>query len=263
MSTEEKLNFGLKATDQKIKSVCRKLLFKNPNNPVAGMKFHELNQAYEILLDPLRRLPLTSSIKRQKTDKAKEGRDRTQENERIKEKRRKIREQRVEALRKQTEVEKNAANAKDVDEAPTIGMLLHASSHPNLTTSDAFVTLLNQFSAIHVSSVVLSLKLQRKHRRNLRNQWSGGFGLDRVDVEWVEGMDPPILGWLKRKGMLGTRRTTSDEQVQERNSSPPKTGKTEALLANVSQSLPSFLHFLRSWNHSYVSFLLEQGAKES
>lgn len=64
----EVLGLTIEATEQVIKSTYRKLSLKvhpdrHPNNPEAAAKFHELNQAYELLLDPTRRSALDASRK--------------------------------------------------------------------------------------------------------------------------------------------------------------------------------------------------------
>ncbi|THH03705.1 hypothetical protein EW145_g6074 [Phellinidium pouzarii] len=226
----ELLNVGLEATEQEIKSAYRKLSLKvhpdrNPNNPDAAQKFHELNQAYELLLDPLRRLALTSSMrvkearkarftkydkkrknlqeeleererafKKQKVDKAKEEQVRVQENERIKEAGRKLREEKEEALKKQIEAEAlHTEEQEDEDEVPparyisvftmyftvvdsfpfagqldtTIKLKYSLSSHPTFITASALSELLSQFGEIDSPSIVLSLKPPKKAQTKL------------------------------------------------------------------------------------------------
>ncbi|KAI5888469.1 DnaJ-domain-containing protein, partial [Schizophyllum commune H4-8] len=63
----ELLSLGSEATDQDIRTAYRKLSLKvHPDrvgNPDAARKFHELNQAYELLLDPLRRMALDAKVR--------------------------------------------------------------------------------------------------------------------------------------------------------------------------------------------------------
>ncbi|KAG8705662.1 hypothetical protein FRC09_002819 [Ceratobasidium sp. 395] len=64
----ELLGLTIEATEKDIKSTYRKLSLKvhpdrHPNNPEAAAKFHELNQAYELLLDPTKRSALDASRK--------------------------------------------------------------------------------------------------------------------------------------------------------------------------------------------------------
>lgn len=118
-----------------------------------AQKFHELNQAYELLLDPLRRLALNSSVKaaearkarfakldkrkremqealeqaeraakKQHVDHAEEARRREQENERIKQAGRKLREERMAAMRDKEEEDLHADAAQEGDdEVPPLG----------------------------------------------------------------------------------------------------------------------------------------------
>ncbi|KAF9051567.1 DnaJ domain-containing protein [Panaeolus papilionaceus] len=125
----ELLGVKLEATDQEIKTAYRQRSLKvhpdrNPNNPDAARKFHELNQAYELLLDPLRRLALDAkqrvkqaraeryknydlkrrnmveeleererALKKARVNKQKEEKQEWEETERIKEAGRKLREE--------------------------------------------------------------------------------------------------------------------------------------------------------------------------
>ncbi|KAF8960314.1 DnaJ domain-containing protein [Flammula alnicola] len=64
----ELLNVKTESTEQEIRTAYRQRSLKvhpdrNPNNPDAARKFHELNQAYELLLDPLRRLALDAKLR--------------------------------------------------------------------------------------------------------------------------------------------------------------------------------------------------------
>ena len=70
--------------------------------------------------------------KRQKTDKAKKERDQAQENERIKEQGRRLREQRMEEVRKQLEREEAATESspEDEDEVPSLGASLRRYTLP-------------------------------------------------------------------------------------------------------------------------------------
>ncbi|KAL5522400.1 hypothetical protein ACEPAG_8416 [Sanghuangporus baumii] len=189
-----------------------------------------------------------------------------------------MREEKMEALRKQSDVEQKTSESspEDEDDVPSLGHLdttvkvkYSLSSHPDLTSSAAIAALLDQFGLVDASSIVLSLKSPKKAPtkppksgvalvpfRQIGDSFAAVCAsgrtdrrLDGVDIERAEGRDPPILGWLKRKGALGTQRIISDEQVQERNSSSSKTGKTVALLANVSKSseLSSFSSFPESF----------------
>lgn len=122
----------------------------------AAQLFFELNQAYEILLDPLRRQAITASVKvkearkarfskydqkrkdlqteleererafkRQKTNKAAEAKARTAENERIMEEGRRMRERKDEEMNRKAAEEARVGQNGDVeDDVPQLGMLL-------------------------------------------------------------------------------------------------------------------------------------------
>ncbi len=140
-------------------------LQQNPNNPDAGTssnpflrykyltsslarKFHELNQAYELLLDPLRRLALDAklrvkaakaerfksfdtkrkafleeleererSFKKARMDKQKSEADQWQANEKIKDEGRRLREEKEKEIRQR---EQNAKKVDAEDEPPSI-----------------------------------------------------------------------------------------------------------------------------------------------
>ncbi|EEB86767.1 hypothetical protein MPER_16156, partial [Moniliophthora perniciosa FA553] len=67
ISPYELLDVKQEATEQEIRTAYRQRSLRvhpdrNPNNPDAARKFHELNQAYELLLDPLRRLALDPKL---------------------------------------------------------------------------------------------------------------------------------------------------------------------------------------------------------
>lgn len=194
-------------------------LQKKTKQPLA-QKFHELNQAYELLLDPLRRLALNSSVKAAEARKARfskldkrkremqealdiaeraakkphndavqEARRREQENERVKEAGRKMREERLEAMRRQEAEETQDEHPRgEEEEVPPLGELLTHLDHlrsfnpfsslgqldttiklkytlqsrPELTTTSAIATLLTQFGDVDTSSIVLSLKPPKK-----------------------------------------------------------------------------------------------------
>lgn len=308
MSTEDEknpyelLNLGIEASDQEIKTAYRKLSLKvhpdrNPNNPDAAQKFHELNQAYELLLDPLRRLALTSSVrakearkarfskydkkrrdlqdeleererafKKQKMDKASDERARAQENERIMEQGRKMREERIEAVRKQADQDAKTATvgtSEDEDEVPPLGNLdttvkvkYSLSSHPSLTSADSLAALLEQFGSIDSESTVLSLKPPKKAPtkppksgvalvpfRQIGDAFASvcasgrsDRGLDGIEISWAEGREPPILGWLKKQGKLDTRKAQSEPEKGAKGNTSPQNRRSASLFAKTSTS---------------------------
>ncbi|TCD61468.1 hypothetical protein EIP91_008403 [Steccherinum ochraceum] len=67
-SPYEMLGVTMESTEQEIRTAYRQRSLKvhpdrNRGNPDAARKFHELNQAYELLLDPLRRLALDAKVR--------------------------------------------------------------------------------------------------------------------------------------------------------------------------------------------------------
>ncbi|KDR80082.1 hypothetical protein GALMADRAFT_62722 [Galerina marginata CBS 339.88] len=132
----ELLSVKVESTEQEIRTAYRQRSLKvhpdrNPNNPDAARKFHELNQAYELLLDPLRRLALDAKLrvkqaraerfksydnkrknlveeleererafKKARMDKQKEEVETWRETEKIKEEGKRLREQKEQAMKK-------------------------------------------------------------------------------------------------------------------------------------------------------------------
>jgi DnaJ homolog subfamily C member 17 len=123
----------------------------------AARKFHELNQAYELLLDPLRRLALDAKLrlkqarteryksydnkrknmveelearerafKKARADKQKEEVEKWHETERIKEEGRRLREDKEREMKKREEEQLRAAEEAKDDEldAPSLGRIL-------------------------------------------------------------------------------------------------------------------------------------------
>ncbi|KAF8637915.1 hypothetical protein AX17_002537 [Amanita inopinata Kibby_2008] len=269
----EILDVKLEATEQEIRTAYRQRSLKvhpdrNPNNPDAARKFHELTQAYELLLDPLRRLALDAKLrlkqaraerfkaydtkrknlveeleererafKKARVEKQKEEAARWHETERIKEEGRKLREQKeLEIKRRQAEVEAAALSAaeaiRDEDEPPaldpldtTVRVKFTLKIHPELTTPSAIASLLSSFGSIDADSIVLSLKASKKSTpedkkpkygtalvpfKQIGNAFAAVCatgkperGLAGVEITWVGGKEPQILGWLKKMGKLG------------------------------------------------------------
>ncbi|PIL34626.1 transporter [Ganoderma sinense ZZ0214-1] len=157
MSTEdvnpyELLGLSIEATEQEIKTAYRQRSLKvhpdrNRGNPDAARKFHELHQAQELLLDPLRRMALDAKLRIKEARKARyatydakrkglveeleereralkkarletenEKKQRLRENERIMEEGRQLREQRERELQRK-ERERDALQQKVQQEA--------------------------------------------------------------------------------------------------------------------------------------------------
>ncbi|KZT01197.1 DnaJ-domain-containing protein [Laetiporus sulphureus 93-53] len=198
----ELLGLTIEATEAEIRTAYRQRSLKvhpdrNRGNPDAARKFHELNQAYELLLDPLRRMALDAKVrikearkvrfasydakrkglveelearerafKKARLDKNEEERARQRENERLMEEGRKLREERERKLRER-EVEMEAAQQARTSEyePPALGDLdttvrlkYPLSSHPSLTTPASLVELLSRFGKVDEDSIKLLLK---------------------------------------------------------------------------------------------------------
>lgn len=208
MSSEEETNpyelldVSIEATEQEIKTAYRQRSLKvhpdrNRGNPDAARKFHELNQAYELLLDPLRRMALDAKIrlkertkaryaqfdakrktmvddleererafKKAKVESAAKQKEMWRENEKIMEEGRVLREKKERELREKLEAAERKAKAAEAEfEPPTLGPLdttvkvkYQLSARPDLTTTDHIHILLSPFGAIESSEIVLSLK---------------------------------------------------------------------------------------------------------
>ncbi|KAF8884928.1 DnaJ-domain-containing protein [Gymnopilus junonius] len=195
----ELLNLKLEATEQEIRTAYRQRSLKvhpdrNPNNPDAARKFHELNQAYELLLDPLRRLALDAkqrvkqarkerfksydnkrknlveeleererAFKKARMEKQKEEVETWRETEKIKEEGKRLREQKEQDLKKRMHQEEEILKSREEeDEAPPpmIRLKYPLKSHPTLTTPSAISVFLSRFGATDESSIVLNLSLK-------------------------------------------------------------------------------------------------------
>ncbi|KAI0052196.1 DnaJ-domain-containing protein [Auriscalpium vulgare] len=206
LNSYELLDVGIEATEGEIRTAYRQRSRKvhpdrNRSDPEAGRKFHELNQAYELLLDPLRRLALDAKIrvvqarkqryekydnkrkhmleeleqreadfKKARMDKAAADRTAAHEAEKIKDEGRRMREEREKELRRRDEeAEQAAAAAREENEPPPIGQLdttvrfkYPLASHSDLTTPDALSSYLSSFGPTDTSSIVLSMKPPKK-----------------------------------------------------------------------------------------------------
>ncbi|KAG9019337.1 hypothetical protein FRB90_003743 [Tulasnella sp. 427] len=264
----ELLDIEITATEAEIKKAYRQKSLKvhpdrHPNNPQAAQKFHELNSAYELLLDPTRRTALDTKLKSQQAKKLRfaaydnkrkammeelekserefkksrldahrEAQRRQQEEETIKEEGRRLMKEKQEAMSRLA-AEKGKQKAKveeEAEEAPSTGPLdttvrlkFSPASHPGLTTPESVATLLRRFGPLDATSIVLSIKPNKKnpskppkHATALVpfSKVDGAFaavlasgrkdiGMDGIEVGWAEGKEPDIVTWLKEKGHLG------------------------------------------------------------
>ncbi|KAI0635132.1 DnaJ domain-containing protein [Trametes polyzona] len=306
----ELLGLSIEASEQEIRTAYRQRSLKvhpdrNRGNPDAARKFHELHQAQELLMDPLRRMALDAklrlkearkaryaqydakrkglveeleererALKKARTETEAQKKERWRENERIMEEGRRLREEREKELqrkeREREELERNVQAASTGLEPPSLGLLdttirvkYTLSSHPTLTTAQSISALLTPFGPIDDSSIVLSLKPSppKKPKRGTAlvpfKQIVGAFaavcasgraesGLGDIEVDWAEGKEPELIGWLKKMGKLGSQSTGSYDKPkvapsQAAQSSDPKTSAPVAESASASpfSSFPS------------------------
>lgn len=300
VSPYELLGLSLEATDAEIRTAYRQRSLKvhpdrNRGNPDAARKFHELNQAYELLLDPLRRMALDAkqrvkearkarfasydakrkglveeleaserAFKKAKLEKEGEERARWLENERIMDEGRRLREERERALRKREEelLTAEKANASE-NEPPAVGTLdttvrlkYQLPAHPELTTPSALSTLLSPFGSVDDSAIVISLKPSppKKPKRVTAlvafKQIGGAFaavcssgrsenGLTGIEVDWAEGKEPELIGWLIKMGKLAPPSSRSAQSPPSANQRQDAPSSTTAASAPLFSSFPS------------------------
>ncbi|PBK74821.1 DnaJ-domain-containing protein, partial [Armillaria solidipes] len=287
----ELLNVELEADERTIRTAYRQRSLKvhpdrNPNNPDAARKFHELNQAYELLLDPLRRLALDAKLrvkaakaerfksfdtkrkvfleeleereqafKKARMDKQKSEADQWQANEKIKDEGRRLREEKEKELRQR---EQNVKKVDAEDEPPsmqpndtTVRVKFSLSGHPDLTTPGALAAVFAPFGPTDTETIVLSLKASKKAPSKPPKYGTGlvpfkrigdafaavcasgreDRGLKGIDITWVGGKEPEILGWLKRTGKL------SAQPVVARSNPEPQTFSS-SMFSSFPETLP-------------------------
>lgn len=296
-----------------------------------AQKFHELNSAYELLLDPTRRTALDTKLKAQQAKKLRfasydnkrkvmmeelekserefkksrldahrEAQRRQEEEEMIKEEGRRLMREKQDAMSKLAE-EKGKQKAKEEapSEAPngksftttgnrslrtlifafpaplpptagpldtTIRLKFSPATYPDLTTSENIAALLKRFGPLDESSIVLSIKPNKKnpskppkHATALVpfNKVGGAFaavlasgrkdrGLDGIEVSWAEGKEPDIVAWLKERGHLGSGRENGGAAVSGQDN------PTSSKAAGRSGAFSSFPDDLVSINHYVV-----------
>jgi DnaJ family protein C protein 17 len=129
-----------------------------------------------------------------------------------------------------------------------------------LVTSASLSHLLLPFGATDASSIVLTLKPPKKAPQKppkygvalvTFEQISQAFdavnasgradhGLDGIEVGWVEGKEPQILGWLKRIGKLASPESTQSlSNIRNEGSSAPLSSSQTRLNASVFSSFPT------------------------
>lgn len=318
ISPYELLEVGVEATEQEIKTSYRKRSLKvhpdrNPNNPDAARKFHELNQAYELLLDPLRRLALDAKLrlknarkerfkaydtkrknlveeleererafKKARVEKAQEEARVRYETEHIKDQGRKLVEERERKLREAERAEREAkereqAAAKrmaEEDEPPaldqfdtTVRLKYALKHHGDLTSKEEIAAFLAPFGAVDVDSIVFSMKAKKSKKIGessaapthatalvpfktisdahaavcassapVTSPLSRKVNMKGMEIGWVNGQEPAILGWLKKMGKL----SEGTEQKSDMASPPPPESRGGSSAAPSGTGTPSF-----------------------
>ncbi|KAJ3503923.1 hypothetical protein NLJ89_g8215 [Agrocybe chaxingu] len=199
----ELLDLKVESTEKEIRTAYRQKSLKvhpdrNPNNPDAARKFHELNQSYELLLDPLRRLALDAKLrlklarkerfkaydnkrknlveeleererafKKARMEKREEEVQTWHSNERIKEEGKRLREEKEREMKarmapQMPEVEEEDAPPPMDPLDTTVRIKYPLKTYPNLTTPESISNFLNRFGATDETSIVLSLSLKSK-----------------------------------------------------------------------------------------------------
>jgi len=106
----------------------------------------------------------------------------------------------------------------------TVKIKFSLKTYPSLTSAESVATLLSRFGATDIDSIVLSIKPTKKQPdrppkygtalvpfKQIGNAFAAvcasgrkELGLDGVEISWVGGKEPAILGWLKKMGKLST-----------------------------------------------------------
>lgn len=231
----ELLDVSNSATDQEIRTAYRKRSVKvhpdrNPDDKEAPAKFHALNQAYELLLDPLRRMALDAkqrvtqakktryanydkkrkemvdeleererAFKKMRTEKGMEERKRKGNEERIKEEGKRMREQ-AELARKEQPPE------DEDDQVPELGPLdttirikYSLSSHPSLSTPDSLCVLFSQFGQLDSSLVVFKPKKKSVSALLPFKQLGHAFAAVTSSTQASRGMEGIEVKWASGK----------------------------------------------------------------
>jgi DnaJ family protein C protein 17 len=133
-----------------------------------------------------------------------------------------------------------------------------------LTTLKSIANLLSAFGGFDAESIVLSLKAPKKNAgkrpkngtapipfQQIRDAFSavsasgkGDRGLEGIEVGWVNGKEPLILGWLKKMGKLDNSLPT--------NASSPQNG-TSCATAELPQNRLAGSSEVSSFTSTFVS----------
>ncbi|KAJ7269662.1 hypothetical protein C8J57DRAFT_1322660 [Mycena rebaudengoi] len=214
------------------------------------------------------------AFKKAKMEQQKEEADQWQETEKIKDEGRRLREERENEIRRR---EMEARQSKEDDlEAPrldpldtTVRLKYKLSAHPNLTTQESLSALLAPFGTTDTESIVLSTKAPKKSPDKPPKyatalvpfkQIGDAFaavcasaradrGLDGIEIGWVGGKEPEILGWLKKMGKLSAQppppRTTTAEPSSAKAQLPQTSPATlgSAPFSSFPESFPDLPSF--------------------
>lgn len=106
----------------------------------------------------------------------------------------------------------------------TVRLKYPLATHPTLTTPDALAAFLSPFGDVDKSSIILSMKPPKNAPENPPKRATALVpflrigdayaavcasgkrekGMEAVDLGWAGTEEPPVLGWLRKKGKLGT-----------------------------------------------------------
>ncbi|KAK7460582.1 hypothetical protein VKT23_009303 [Stygiomarasmius scandens] len=306
----ELLNVGSEATEAEIRKAYRQRSLKvhpdrNPNNPDAAKQFHELTQASELLLDPLRRLALDTKLrakqaraerfksydnkrkhmleeleererefKKSKLEKQKQQAAQLQETEKIKDEGRRMREERQKQMEREVEDQKEKQRQAEQELEPpalestdtTVRVKWTVSDHPELTTPKDIASLFSSFGEIDTDSIVVSLKPPKKAPQKPPKHGTALIpfkkigdafaavcasgrperGMKNIEIGWIGGKEPQILGWLQKMGKLGPNIPSSAGQpsahTTEEKASLPQTQVREdsSTFSSFPASFPDF-----------------------
>lgn len=150
----------------------------------------------------------------------------------------------------------------------TVKVKFTLSIHPELAERSALFSLISKFGAVDESTIVFSVKPSKKapqkpakfgtaivEFKQIRDAFGAvcasnrkDRGMEGVEVTWVAGKEPPILGWLRGQGMLGGSETTKATSSST-NATPSSGDLLAALNAKIAKSKPqaSFSSFPESF----------------
>ena len=116
----------------------------------------------------------------------------------------------------------------------TVKLKYSLKTYPSLTSAESIATLLSRFGASDIDSIVISIKPTKKQPdkppkygtalvpfKQIGEAFAAvcgsgrkELGLDGVEIAWVGGKEPAILGWLKKMGKLSTSGTSNPSTVK-------------------------------------------------